>query len=395
MPGKVRSGTHKIKLVTEEPVVSKPYIVPYAAREKLKLEIKEMLDMGIIRRSSSAYASPIVTVKKKDGKLRVCADYRKLNRITIFDPEPMAIAEDLFAKMGSSKYFSKVDLSKGYWQISMDEKDIEKTAFVVEEGHYEFLRMPFGLVNSSATLVKILREVLDGMPNTESYMDDIIIFTKEWDEHVKEIEELCVRLKRAGFTIRPSKCEFAMKNIEFLGHKIDEGGKITLQDDNKKKIEQAERPKTKKDVRAFLGLTGYYRDFIKKYAETAKPLTDLTTKKMANKIKWTEECEKAFIELKKALTSNPILRLPNMENKFILRTDASDIGLGYVLMQEYEEGIFPNAYGSKKLTERERKYSTIEKEGLAIIKGIKKYEKFLFGKEIILETDHRSLTFLN
>src|SRR5215469_5559561 len=210
----------------------------------------------------------------------------------------MVKGEKLFSKKGSSKKFSKGGLNKGYLQISIDEKDIEKTAFVVEGGHYEFLRMPFGLVNSSATLVKILREVLDGMPNTESYMDDIIIFTKEWDEHVKE---LCVRLKRAGFTLRPSKCEFAMKNIEFLGHKIDEGGKITLQEDNKKKIEQAERPKTKKAVRAFLGLTGYYRDFIKRYAEMAEPLTDLTTKRMANEDKMERRMRESIYRIKEGV----------------------------------------------------------------------------------------------
>ena len=395
IPGEVNKGKHKIHLVSEEPIRSSAYKVPYSIKEKLKLEIKEMLDLGIIRRSESPYASPIVTVKKKDGNIRVCADYRKLNRITVFDPEPMTSAEDLFARMGNCRYFSKVDLSKGYWQIPMEEEDISKTAFITEKGHYEFRRMPFGLVNSSATLVRILREVLDGMDCTESYMDDIVIFTQNWDEHLEEIGELCDRLARAGFTVKPSKCEFGTKNMEFLGHTIEEGGKVSLQEDNKKKIEEAKRPNTKKEVRAFLGLTGYYREFIPKYAEIAKVLTDLTMKRMPNKIIWNEECESAFQELKKALISNPILRLPQIKEKFILRTDASDIGLGFALMQEFEDGIFPIAYGSKKLSPCEMKYSTMEKEGLAIIRGIKKYEKFLYGNEFILETDHRSLTYLD
>jgi len=224
-------------------------------------------------------------------------------------------------------------------------------------------------------------------------MDDIIIFTKGWNEHLDEIEKLCSRLKEAGFTVRPSKCEFGMRGMEFLCHIIEEGGKIRPQECNKKKLEEAEQPKTKKGVRAFLGLTGFYRDFIPNYAVIAGPLTDLTRKGEPNKVIWSENCEKAFKNLKRMMVSDPLLRLPKMSERFILKTDAIDIALGFVLMQEYDDGVFPVAYGSKKLSEREKKYSTIEKEVLAIIKGIKRFEKFLFGKEFILETDHRSLIF--
>src|SRR5215469_6165258 len=218
LPGMAKGIKHKINLTSEDPVKTKPYPIPYNAKKELKEEVDKMLKLKVIRRSNSAYASPIVTVKKKDGSMRVCADYRKLNKITLFDPEPMTTAEDLFTKMGTSKYFSKLDLSKGYWQVPMADEDIPKTAFVTQDGHFEFLRMPFGLVNSNATLVKVLREILHDMKNTESYMDDIIIFTRGWNEHLDEIEKLCSRLKEAGFTVRPSKCEFGMRGMEFLGH---------------------------------------------------------------------------------------------------------------------------------------------------------------------------------
>ncbi|KAL7631477.1 UNVERIFIED_CONTAM: hypothetical protein RMT77_018226 [Armadillidium vulgare] len=393
VPGTTHISTHKINLCSSEPVKSKPYPVPYTMREELKKEISSMIEMGIIRKSDSPYASPIVIVKKKDGTNRVCADFRKLNKITVFDPEPMNTTEELFAKLGQDKYFSKIDLSKGYWQIPMDQKDIPKTAFVIPEGHYEFLKMPFGLVNSGATLVRTLRRILDGMKNTDSFIDDLIIHTGSWDEHIKELSELLRRLSSAGFTIRPSKCMFAMEDIEFVGHSIKRGMKGLLED-NVKKIQETSRPTTKKGIRAFLGLTGYYREFVPNYAAIAIYLTELTKKGQPNKIIWTEAHEKAFKRLKEILSSSPVLKMPDINKIFILQTDASDTTLGAILTQEYEDKLFPVAYASKKLKDNEKKYSTMEKEGLAIIFGIKKFENYLYGKQFILQTDHRPLTYM-
>ena len=215
VPERTSKIEHWINLIDEEPVRLKPYPLPYALRKELKDEIKEMLDMGVIRKSSSPYASPVVIVKKKDGWNRICVDYRKLNKVTISDPEPMLTSEDLFQQLEKSKFFSKIDLSKEYWQIPVAEEDIFKTAFVTPDGTYEFLQMPFGMKNSGATLVRGMKEVLSGMSAVESYIDDLIVFSSDWKTHLRTLEELLKRLSEANLTARPSKCIFGASTVKF------------------------------------------------------------------------------------------------------------------------------------------------------------------------------------
>ena len=212
-----------------------------------------MLDLGIIRESRSPYASPVVIVKKSDGSNRVCVDYRKVNKLAVFDPEPMPTAEELFQETGNDKFFSKVDLSKGYWQIKVAEEDIPKTAFVTPDGHWEFLRMPFGIVNSGATLKRGLSRILKGVDNVFFYWDDILVHTSSLEDHVKTLRELFQRLTEADLTIRPSKCILGTDNVDFIGHRLSEGVK-GLHDDNVRKIMEAARPTTKKQVHACMGL---------------------------------------------------------------------------------------------------------------------------------------------
>ncbi|XP_068213402.1 uncharacterized protein [Palaemon carinicauda] len=189
IPGTSNKGEHKIELTSHEPVRSKPYPVPYGVRASLRKEIKDMLDMGIIQESASPYASPVVMVKKSDGSNRVCIDFRKLNRITIFDPEPMVTADDVFARLSESNFFTKIDFTKGYWQIKVRSEDVPKTAFVTPDGQYEFLKMPFGMVNAGATYVKCMRTLLKGLDNVESYIDDLLVHTKSWSEHLETLQE--------------------------------------------------------------------------------------------------------------------------------------------------------------------------------------------------------------
>ena len=203
VPGKTSKIEHRINSVDAESVRLKPYPLPYALRQELKDKVREMLDMGVIRKSSSPYASPVVIVKKKDGLNRICVDYRKLNKVTIADPEPMKTLENLFQQLGKSKFFSRFDLSKGYWQIPVAEEDVFKTAFVTPDGKYEFLRMPFGIKNSGATLVRGMRKVLSGMSGVESYIDDLIMFSSNWKTHLRTLEELLKRLSEANLTARP------------------------------------------------------------------------------------------------------------------------------------------------------------------------------------------------
>ncbi|XP_068225262.1 uncharacterized protein, partial [Palaemon carinicauda] len=340
IPGTSNKGEHKIELTSHEPVRSKPYPVPYGVRASLRKEIKDMLDMGIIQESASPYASPVVMVKKSDGSNRVCIDFRKLNRITIFDPEPMVTADDVFARLSESNFFTKIDFTKGYWQIKVRSEDVPKTAFVTPDGQYEFLKMPFGMVNAGATYVKCMRTLLKGLDNVESYIDDLLIHTKSWSEHLETLQELFQRIRNANLTVRPSKCILASETVQFLGHEI-QGGTLSLQETNISKIQSAPQPKTKKEVRSFLGLTGFYRAYVPNYATIAAPLSDLTKKGKSNVVQWQEPQEKAYNSLKSILVNKPVLRLPDLNRRFILRTDASDVGLGAVLLQEYEDGLFP------------------------------------------------------
>ena len=393
-PGDTNVVEHPVKLTSSTPVCSKPYKIPYKAREELKKDIDEMLELGVIRESDSPYASPIVIVKKPDGSNRICVDYRKLNKLTVFDPEPMPTADELFQKLSGDRYFSKVDLSKGYWQIRIPENDIPKTAFVTPDGHYEFLRMPFGMVNSGATLKKGMKKVLRGLKNVEYYWDDILVHTPTWEEHLVALRELFQRLSEAHLTIRPSKCILGTDNVDFIGHRLSEGLK-GLHESNVEKIKAAPRPKTKSQVRSFMGLANYYREFIPNFAAIAAPLTDLTRKGSPINVKWEEPQEKAYQTIRNLLSQDPVLHIPDPAKTFVLRTDASDEGIGAVLLQEFDGKFFPVSYASKRLSPAERNYSVIEKECLAIVWAVRKYELYLQGVKFVLQTDHHPLRYLD
>ena len=393
-PGTTSLAQHHIKLTSDQPVRSRPYPVPYSLRESLKKDITDMMKMGVIRESSSPYASPVVVVKKKDNTNRICVDYRRLNKLTIFDPEPMPTAEHLFQKLNGDKYFTRIDLSKGYWQISIPEGDIPKTAFVTPDGSYEFLKMPFGMINSAATLKRAMKKLLHGLDNVEFYWDDILVHTRTWEEHIKALQELFSRLLAAGMTIRPTKCLFGVNTVDFLGHRLEEG-LIGLHEDNVTKIRDAPRPTTKKKIKSFMGLAGYYRDFIPNFAALAAPLSDLTRKGQPNKVEWGEAQEKAYQSIKAILTTEPVLRLPDPGKTYFLQTDASDSGIGAVLMQKHDGKLFPVCYASKKLSSAERNYSTIEKECLAIVWGFKRFHLYLYGVSFVLQTDHEPLKYMN
>ena len=341
IPGKASVIELKIDLADDRPIRCKPYSLPYAKRGEIREPIKNMTDTGIVRELSSPYASPLVVVKKKDGSNRMCVDYRKLNLVTVADPAPVTTAEDLFGKLGKCQHYSTIDLSKGYWQISVAEEDIHKTAFVTPDGCHEFLRMPFGMKNSGATLARGMRKLLQGMPNVECYryMDDLIVYTKDWATHLQVLDKLLEKLRQTGLVIRPTKRVFGSKSVEFLRHFIEENC-ISINEENLEKIRSAKRPTTKKEVRSFLGLANYYRDHMSSFAEIAAPLSDLTKKGLPESVRWEGAQEKAFATLLECLVRTPILRLPDHYKTFILRTDASNCGLGAALMQEHEGRFF-------------------------------------------------------
>ena len=390
MPGLTNLGEHDIKLLNKEPIKSKPYPLPHALRGEVTKEVQKMIDLGVVEPSSSPYASPIVMVKKKDGSIRFCCDYRKLNQVTVTDAEPIPDQEEIFAKLARDKYFTKIDLAKGYWQVPLTDNAKELTAFVTSDGLFQFLTMPFGLVNAPASFSRIMRDLLRGLSNVDNFIDDILIHTATFEEHIVILREVLERLKKANLTARPTKCFIGYRSIEFLGHCVGQGELRPVQD-KVNAVQNAPRPKTKKQLRSFLGLVGYYRRFIPNFAAIAAPLTDRTKKGEPTVVTWGDAEEMAFKTLKKKLEKEPILHLPDLTLPFILRTDASDVGIGAILLQERDGKKFPIAYASRKLLPREQRYSVMERECLAIIWGTQKFEAYLFGKHFQLETDHQPL----
>ncbi len=306
----------------------------------------------------------------------------------------MPSADEIFSKLAGHRYFSKLDLSKGYWQVPLSDVAKPKTAFQTPTGLYQFKVMPFGLVSAPATFSRLMRKLLKGMTNIDNFLDDILIFTMTWIHHMQVLRELMTRLKAANLTAKPGKCFIGFGSLECLGHVVGEE-RLRPHPDKVQAIVQAERPKTKKQVKSFLGLIGFYRKFVPNFSHIAVPLTDLTKKGSANMVAWGDAQQNAFETLKQSLTVSPILKLPEIDQPFILQTDASDKGIGAVLLQEEAGKKMPVSYASRKLKKNELAYSVIEKECLALIWAIQKFHRYLYGRQFQLETDHQPLTYLN
>lgn len=393
IPGRTSVIKHRINLVQEEVVRSRPYKIPFSLRSQVNQEIEDMLKLKIIEPSNSPYVTPIVVVKKPDSSNRICLNFRRLNQITVFDSEPMTDPDQIFANIRGSKYFSKLDLSKGYWQVPLEEESKQYTAFPTDKGLFQFTVLAFGLVNAPATFNKLMCSVLQGMAGVHHFLEDILIASETWIEHLQILREVLNRLKNTGLTARPSKCHIGMFSLDYLGHTTS-GETILPMADKVKKIENAPIPTTKKELRSFLGLSGYYRKFIPHYATIAAPLTDLIKKNQPNRLEWSEQHHSAFQRLKKLISTEPVLVLPNLQQEFVLRTDASNSGLGAILLQEYEGRMWPVAYAKRKLLQREKNYSVIEKECLALVWGVQKFSVYLYGRPFKLETDHKPLAYL-
>ena len=393
LPGCTKLEEHTVRMTSHTPIRKKPYPIPFHAKEAMRLEIDKMVKMGVIEPSNSPFCSPVVLVEKKDKSLRFCVDYREVNKATVFDCEPMTRIDDLFAQLSNSRFLTQIDLSKGFWQIPMASDAKEVTAFSTDVGHWHFTRMPFGMVNAPATLNRLVRKVLNGSENAFAYMDDIVIATKDWESHVVALKDTLGRLRKAGLTARPSKMKLGFAVIDCLGHKLG-NGKITPCSDKVRKIQDMEVPQTKRQLRSFLGMVGFYSRYIPNFAAMAAPLTDKTKKGNPNHLSFDDTELRAFALLKAKLCEFSVLRLPNFELPFVVQTDASDIGIGAILLQE-ESGVkFPVVYASRKLSSAERNYSVIEKECLAIVWALEKFHQYLYGKCFYLETDHKPLAYL-
>ena len=288
-----------------------------------------MLKMGIIEPIESAYASPIVIVKKKDGTNRFCIDHRKVNRITQFDAEPIGNPEEIFARLSKGKFFSKFDHSKGNWQNPMKKSSQLITAFISSEGLF-----CFQIYAIWTCKCRMMRIVLRGLSDVENFVDDILGHSESWKGHLNMLREVFMRLREAGLTVKPSKCVLGYLQLPFLGHVVAHG-QISPDPSKIQSIRECSRPSCKKQVSSFLGLVGYYRKFIPHFSTVAAGLTDMPRKGAPSKVYWSPVAEKAFRSLIDSLCKKPILCLPDLNTDFILRTDASNFGIGAVLMQEH------------------------------------------------------------
>ena len=278
---------------------------------------------------------------------------------TVFDAEPVGNPDELFSSMSKSKYFTKLELSKGYWQIKVKRSCQHLTAFITSEGLYSFKKMPFGLVNSGATFCWMMRKLLRGLRDVDNFVDDIIVHTETWEVHFRTLCNLLNRLREAKLTVRPSKCVVAVTKVGFLGHIL--GNRIIQPDPEKViSIQNCKRPVTKMQVRSFIGLIGYYRRVIPNVSSISAPLTDLPKKGLPTKVRWQEEQEVAFQSLIALLSKSPILCLPEFSKEFRVRTESSDIGIGAVLLQEHDVSKFLIFYASMKLSECEKAYAVPE-----------------------------------
>lgn len=386
---------HNIRTTDEIPVYTKSYRYPFVHREEVSSQINKMLEQGIIRPSESAWSSPIWVVPKKvdasgKQKWRLVVDFRKLNEKTINDKYPIPNITDVLDKLGKCQYFTTLDLASGFYQVEMNPDDIPKTAFNVEHGHFEFLRMPMGLKNSPSTFQRVMDNVLKGLQNVIClvYLDDIIVFSTSLQEHMVNLEKVFQRLRESNFKIQLDKSEFLKLETAYLGHVISSEG-IKPNPDKIAAIQKYPLPKTPKEIKQFLGLIGYYRKFIPDFARLTKPLTQCLKK--GRKITFDTNYTNCFEKCKTLLTNDPILRYPDFSKEFILTTDASNFAISGILSQGSIGSDKPIAYASRTLNESETNYSTIEKELLAIVWATKYFRPYLFGRKFKIVTDHKPL----
>lgn len=392
--GKTNLLTHNIDTEGVIPIKQRQYPISPYMQEEMYPELDRMLSLGVIEPSESPWSNPLIMVKKANGKPRLCLDSRKLNAVTKKDAFPLPHISRILGRLNGTKFLSAIDLSDAFWQVALSDSAKEKTAFVAPgRGLYQFTRMPFGLHNAPQTLSRLMDRVLgvDLEPSVFVYLDDIIVMSATFTEHVCLLKEVARRLKKAGLTISHAKSKFCLKSLKYLGYIVSETG-LSPDPDKLQGIYNYVVPKTITETRRLLGMAGWYRRFIPEFASIVAPITDLLKKSV--KFIWTDEAQAAFVRVKEVLSTKPVLANPDFKEPFIIHADSSGVGMGAVLCQGKENEQRIIASMSQKFSSAQKKYTVTEQECLAVLTAIYKFRPYIEGVHFTVITDHASLLWL-
>ena len=392
--GKTDAVRHSIHLIPgSTPTYVPAYRIPHSRRTLVDDAVRSMIDDGIVEPAASPFNSPLLLVPKSNGEWRVVVDFRQLNSATVPDRFPMPVLSDLLQSIGESNcVFSTLDLKSGFFQIDLEESSRPYTAFTTSSGQYMFKRMAMGLRNAPLTFTRLMNSVLSGLLGNSvfCYLDDIIVASKDLHSHLDTLSQILSRFAKAGLTLKLSKCSFLRSEIKFLGHRVDKHGIHTL-DDKVRAVSEFPTPSNADQIRSFIGLAGFYRQFIKDFSKIAQPLTSLLKKDAP--FTWLEAQTEAFNTLKQALCNAPVLAFPDFSRDFTLCTDASNIGIGSVLMQSDANGKSRAvAFASRLLNAAERNYSVTDREALAVVWSLRHFRDLILGYRIHVLTDHSAVT---
>ena len=394
VPSKTKLIEHDVDVGDSAPIKQHPYRVSPMKKELLDKEVQYMLKNDIIEESQSNWSSPCILVPKHDGGFRFCTDFRKVNDKTKSDSFPIPRIADCIDQIGNAKFVSTFDMLKGYWQVPLTQRAREISAFVTPSGLYQYKVMPFGMKNAPATFQRMVNKLVRDIDGCEGYIDDVVIFSDNWSDHIRQIERFFQIMREAKLTINLMKSEFGKATVKYLGHIVGQG-QVRPLDAKIQTIVKYPIPTSRKELARFLGMAGYYRNFCLNFSDIAAPLTNLLSKKV--KFVWTDDCQMVFDKVKLLLQKSPVLKSPDYEKPFKLIIDSSDVGTGSVLVQEASDGLdHPVSYFSKKFLKYQKNYSVVEKETLGLVLALEHFDVYLGSTpfKIKVYTDHNPLTFL-
>ena len=394
VPSKTNLIEHDVDVGDSAPIKQHPYRVSPMKKELLDKEVQYMLKNDIIEESQSNWSSPCILVPKHDGGFRFCTDFRKVNDKTKSDSFPIPRIADCIDQIGNAKFVSTFDMLKGYWQVPLTQRAREISAFVTPSGLYQYKVMPFGMKNAPATFQRMVNKLVRDIDGCEGYIDDVVIYSDNWSDHIRQIKRFFQIMREAKLTINLMKSEFGKATVKYLGHIVGQG-QVRPLDAKIQTIVKYPIPTSRKELARFLGMAGYYRNFCLNFSDIAAPLTNLLSKKV--KFVWTDDCQLAFDKVKLLLQKSPVLKSPDYEKPFKLIIDSSDVGTGSVLVQEASDGLdHPVSYFSKKFLKYQKNYSVVEKETLGLVLALEHFDVYLGSTpfKIKVYTDHNPLTFL-